>query len=81
MLNANERRHVFACLPFFFALCILKDSSIWIDVQYCKCSKIWTTFLFLFSSEMLVIRAEIPKTLVSIVNREDPGQTASSEAV
>ena len=30
---------------------------------------------------MLALRAGIPKTLVRIANREDPAQTASSEAV
>ena len=49
------------------------------------------TFLFLFSNIMLVIRAglfvglfsilKIIKSLVRIANREDPDQTASSEAV
>ena len=37
--------------------------------------------LFLFSNKMLAIRAEIHKMLVRIVNREDPDQTASGEAV
>ena len=46
-----------------------------------KCSKISNTFLFLFSTELLVIRAGIHKMLVRIANREDPDQTASSEAV
>ena len=39
------------------------------------------TFLFLFSNKMLVFRAGIHKMLVRIANREDPDQTASSEAV
>ena len=43
--------------------------------------KILNTFLFLFSTKMLVIRAGIHKMLVRIANREDPDQTASSEAV
>ena len=38
-------------------------------------------FSFLFSYKMLVIRAEIYIMLVRIANREDPDQTASSEAV
>ena len=46
-----------------------------------KCSKILNTFLFLFSTKMLVITVVIHKTLVSIANRRDPDQTASSEAV
>ena len=37
-----------------------------------------TTFLFLFSNQMLVIRAGIHKILVRIGSREDPDQTASS---
>ena len=39
------------------------------------------TFHFLLSKKMLVIRAGIQKLLVRIANREDPDQTASSEAV
>ena len=39
------------------------------------------TLLFLFSNKMLLIRAGIHKMLVRIANREDPNQTASSEAV
>ena len=46
-----------------------------------KFSKISNTFLFLFSNKMLLIRTEIYKMLVRIANREDPDQTASSEAV
>ena len=46
-----------------------------------KCSKISNTFLFLFSNKMLVIRAGIYNVLVRKANREDPDQTASSEAV
>ena len=37
--------------------------------------------LFLFSNKMLVFRAGIHKMLVRIASREDPDQTASSEAV
>ena len=39
------------------------------------------TFLYLFSIKMLVFRAVNNKMLVRIANREDPDQTASSEAV
>ena len=53
----------------------------WKLYTYNKCSKISNTFLFLFSNEMLVIRAETHKMLVRKANREDPYQTASSEAV
>ena len=45
------------------------------------CSKISNTFLFLFSNKMLVVRAGIFKMLVRTAIREDPDQTASSEAV
>ena len=44
---------------------------------YDKCSKMLYTFFFLFSNEMLVIRAGIHKILVRIANREDTDQTAS----
>ena len=39
------------------------------------------TLLFLFSNQVLVIRAGIYKMHVKIANRDDPDQTASSEAV
>ena len=39
------------------------------------------TLLFLFSNKMLVFRAGSHKLLVRLANREDPDQTASSEAV
>ena len=39
------------------------------------------SFLFLFSNKILLIRAGIYKMLVRIANREEPDQTASSEAV
>ena len=48
---------------------------------YGICSKIENTFLSLFLNRMLVIRAGIHKMPVRIANREDPDQTASSEAV
>ena len=48
---------------------------------YSYCSKISNTFLFQYSNKMLFFRAEIQKLLVRISNREDPDQTASSEAV
>ena len=40
-----------------------------------------TLFLFLFSTKILIIGAEIHKLLAKIANREDPNQTASSEVV
>ena len=48
---------------------------------YVKFSKISNTFLVLFSNEVLFFRAGIHKMLIGIANREDPDQTASSEAV
>ena len=50
------------------------------DTGYGICFKI-STFLSLFSKKMLVIRTGNHKTFVRIANREDPDQTASSEAV
>ena len=38
-----------------------------------------STFLFMFSNKILVIRAGIHKMLVRIANRKDPDQTASFE--
>ena len=52
-----------------------------VKTNYSKCSKISNTFLFLFSNKMLVIRTGIHKMLVRIADREEPDQTASSEAV
>ena len=49
--------------------------------DYGKCSKISNTFLFQFSNKMLVFRAGIQTMDIRIANREDPDQTASSEAV
>ena len=57
-----------------------KKSALWYAF-YGKCSKIFNTFLFLFLNKMLVIRAGLQKLLVRIAAREDPNQTASSEAV
>ena len=51
------------------------------NITYGKCSKISNTSLILFSNKMLIFRAGIHKLLVKIANREDPDQTASSEAV
>ena len=58
-----------------------KCSRYKIHINFGKCSKILSSFLFLFSARMWVIRAGIHKMLVRIANREDPDQTASSEAV
>ena len=46
-----------------------------------KCSKIVSTFIFLCSNKILVNRAELHIMFARIANREDPDQTASSEAV
>ena len=46
-----------------------------------KCFKFSSTFLFLFSNKMLVIRAGNHNMLIRIANREDPDQTASSQTV
>ena len=51
------------------------------DKGWDKHSNISNMFHFLFSNKMLVFMARIHKFLVRIANREDPGQTASSEAV
>ena len=59
----------------------LKNKYLFLVDDYDKCSKILNTFLFLFSNKMLVFRAGIHQMLVRIANREDPDQTASSEAV
>ena len=52
-----------------------------IQTNYGIYSKISNTFLVVFENKMLVIKAGISKMLVRIANREDPEQTASSEAV
>ena len=39
------------------------------------------TFLVLFSNKMLVFRNGVHKILARIANKEDPDQTAYSEAV
>ena len=49
--------------------------------DYGKSSKILNILLFLFLNKMLVISAGTHKMLVRKANREDPDQTASSEAV
>ena len=49
--------------------------------MYGKCSKIVNTFPFLFSNKLLVYRADIQNASQNSTNREDPDQTAFSEAV
>ena len=46
-----------------------------------KCFKFSNTFLFLFVNKLLVFKAGIHKFIIRTANREDPVQTASSEAV
>ena len=46
-----------------------------------KATKHTKTFLFLFLKTIFVIMAGTHKMLVRIANRENPDQTASSEAV
>ena len=53
--------------------------QVYIGSKYGKCSKFLN--IFLFSNKMLVIKTGIHRMLVRIANREDPDQTASSEAV
>ena len=48
------------------------DKKVQAKCKYGKCSKISNTFLFLFSINMLVFRAEINKTLVRIANGDNP---------
>ena len=60
---------------------IILKPFIHVFMNYFACSKISNTFLFLFASEMYVIRAGIHKMLIRIANRENANQTASSEAV
>ena len=51
--------------------------------MYSKCFKSFNTFLILFSNKMFVFRLKFIKITYqnTIDNREDPEQTASSEAV
>ena len=60
---------------------VSNSSAVQVSHDKRKCSKISNAFLFLFSNKMLIVRAEIHKMLVRIANREDPDQTASSEAM
>ena len=48
---------------------------------YGKGSKISNTFLSLFLNKMLVTRAGIHKMHITLANREEPVQTASSESL
>ena len=51
------------------------------EVYFGECSIVSNTFLVLFSNKILLFKAGICKLLVRMTNREDPDQTASSEAV
>ena len=73
----NNTIHQIDKLPGVLCAC---DVSMSLE-SYGKCSKISNTFFFLFSNKMLVFRTGIHKKLVRIANREDPDQTASSEAI
>ena len=48
--------------------------------EYGESYKIFNTFLFLFSNEILVFRTGIHKMLVRIENREDPDQTLKKQS-
>ena len=70
-----------ATAQLFYQTINLVNSISLVTSAYGKSPKILNTFLVLLSTKMLVFRAVIHKMLVRIVNREDPDQTASSEAV
>ena len=57
--------------------------DLWVSIYMTTVNvlKFGTLFSFMFLNKMLFIRAGIHKMLVRIANREDPDQTASSEAV
>ena len=60
---------------------IILKPFIHVFMNYCVCSKMSNTFIFLFATEMYVIRAGIQKMLVRIANSKDDNPTASSGAV
>ena len=64
-----------------FSTFLIALLSIAIDELSKIFSKISKNFLFLISNKIFVFRAGIQKMLVRKANREDPDQTASSEAV
>ena len=72
---------VFQVLEIYNVILFVLVASIIHNIIYGKCTKISNTFLFLFSNKMLVFRAGIQIMVVRIPNREDPDQTASTEAV
>ena len=79
--NFNSSLNLLGLLVHFTLEKSLKTRLLLAGPPTSKCSKILNTFLFLFSTKMLVIRDRIPEMLVRRANREDPDQTASSEAV
>ena len=64
----------------FLKLNLQVDWYGWLHHDYGKYSKSLSTHLFPFLKKILFIKAVINKMLVRIANREDPDQTASSEA-
>ena len=81
------------CLIYTFRLCevgsleeprdqtnVYQTGQVGIRHSPCVENRISNTFLFLLYNKM-VFKGGIHKKLVRIANREDPDQTASSEAV
>ena len=68
-------------LHLLFRIISMWSSCVIFFYNYGKCSKLWNTFLILFSNKMLVTRTGIYKMLVRVANSSDPDQTASTEAV
>ena len=66
------------CVLLFSKTCYLMAGSVRYGIYILKFR---TLFFLSFPIKMLVCRAEINKMLVQIANREDPNQTAASEAV
>ena len=60
---------------------MIGDRREWKCTNYNKYPKILNTFLLLFKTKMLFIRAESPKNAYLNSKREDPDQTASSGGV
>ena len=80
--GSGQTELLFRLVQAFAAqICDKKQNLVSIRTFIGKCFKISMTFLVLFSNKMMIIRAGIKKFLVRIANREDPDQTASSEAV
>ena len=83
-MNINKLLGEFLTLVFsgvvpglsVFTLFIIISSLCKICV-YSECSKITNIFLFLFSNEIIVIKAAFHKMFVRIANMEDTDQTAT----